>query len=44
MMQKYQKWKKYFTTSDYNKFTSSTLDANITHKKSQLMDVIYMKR
>ena len=42
MMQKYQKWKKYFTTSDYNKFTSSTLDANITHKKSQLMDVIYI--
>ena len=34
MMQKYQKWKKYFPTSDYNKFTSSTLDANITHKKS----------
>ena len=25
--------KKYFTTSNYNKFTSNTLDAKITHKK-----------
>ena len=24
---------KYFTTSDYNKFTSNTLDAKITQKK-----------
>ena len=34
MIQKYQKWKKKcFTTSDYNKFTSHTFDANITQKK-----------
>ena len=33
MMQKYQKWKKYFTASDYNKLTSNTLDVKITQKK-----------
>ena len=33
MMQKYQKWKKYFTASDYNKLTSNILDAKITQKK-----------
>ena len=27
MMQKYQKWKKYFNTSGYNKFTKDIFDA-----------------
>ena len=31
-MKKYQQWK-YFTTSDYNKFTSNTLDGKVTQKK-----------
>ena len=30
-MKKYQQWK-YFTTSDYNKFTSNTLDGKVTQK------------
>ena len=33
MMQRYQRWKKNFTTSDFNKFTSNALDATITKKK-----------
>ena len=34
MVQKYQEWKKkYCTTSDYNKFTSNTLDAKTTQNK-----------
>ena len=34
MMQKYHKMEnKYFTTSNYNKFTSNTLDAKITKKR-----------
>ena len=33
MMKKYQNWnKKYFTTFDYNNFTSNTFDAKITQK------------
>ena len=32
-MQKYQKWKKKITISDYNKFANNILDANITEKK-----------
>ena len=35
--------KKYFTTSDCNKFTSNILDAKI-HKKSLLMNLNWMKR
>ena len=32
-MKKYQNWnKKYFTTFDYNNFTSNTFDAKITQK------------
>ena len=34
MMQNYEKWrKKYFTTSDCNKFASNILDAKITQKE-----------
>ena len=33
MMQKYQKRQKYFTTSDYKKFTKNTLDTKIKTKK-----------
>ena len=33
MIEKYQIGNKYFTTSDYNKFTSNTHDAKITEKK-----------
>ena len=29
MMQKYRKWKKVFTTSDYDKFTNDILDAKM---------------
>ena len=32
-MQKYQTWKKKFTSSDYNELTNNTLDAKITKKK-----------
>ena len=32
---------KYFTTSDYNKFTNSILDANIK-EKNWLMNLIFL--
>ena len=32
-MQNYQKWKKYFAISAYNKFTSNIIDTNIKEKK-----------
>ena len=35
-MQKCQKWKKYFSTSYYNKFRSNAHDAKITHKKVKM--------
>ena len=40
MMQECHKWKKYFTTSDYNKFTNNISDAKIK-EKSLLMNLIF---
>ena len=32
MMQKYQKWEKYFITFDYDKFTNNIINAKIIEK------------